>query len=106
MAWGTEEEVERRNRILVAVYAYAYEICNESLISDYAFDALALAIRPEMSTGHNQLDEFFRAEFSPETGVWVRKHPNLPGLRRIYRGIRYGFKADVEHHSGADPQAA
>ena len=91
MAWGTDIEIERRNRIHVAVHAYAYEIKNETLISDHEFDALARSIRPEISTGNNQMDRFFRDVFTPDTGVWIRRHPEIVGIRRIYNGLTKGF---------------
>lgn len=84
MTWGTDEEVERRNRVRLSVWAYAYELQNDTLASDEAFDKLALLIRPEVSTGNKKLDRFFRTHFDPSTGMWVRKHPDLKGLHRTY----------------------
>ena len=82
-AWGSEVERERKRRIDVAVWAYAYEIENVSIVDDATFDREALLIRPEMSTGNGRLDRFFRAEFSPHTGQWVHRHPDKAGLKRI-----------------------
>lgn len=84
-AWGSVVEQERRNRILLSVYAYTYEFLSESIVTDSEFDQLALRIRPEVSTGNDQLDNFFRTRFSPDTGQWVHEHPDLPGLDRIVR---------------------
>jgi hypothetical protein len=88
MPWGSPEEIERRNRIRIAVWAYAYEIMDDTLVSDAEFDALALKIDPTVSTGNRKLDRFFRAEFSPATGMWVRKHPDQRGLHRTYLRIK------------------
>ena len=73
--WGTEVERERLRRINVTVWAYAYEVESNPLVDDATYDREALLIRPEMETGNTLLDEFFRSEFSPHTGMWVHRHP-------------------------------
>lgn len=88
MSWGSPEEVERRNRIRLATWAYAYELLDDPVASDAEFDALCLAIRPEVPTGHKALDHFFATEFSPATGMWVRKHPDQRGLHRTYLRLK------------------
>lgn len=88
MTWGTPEERERRNRIRVAVAAYAYEVIGDPVLSDGEYDALAQQIDPTRMTGHPVFDEFFLVEYSPFTGMWVRKHPDPQGLRRGYARIR------------------
>jgi hypothetical protein len=44
-----------------------------------------------MKTGHAKLDRFFATEFSPSTGQWIYKHPELAGidatLRRVWPDI-------------------
>lgn len=82
--WGNDVEIEIRNRIQLSICAYAYEFANTSLISDAEFDAAAFAIRPQISTGNEELDKFFREEFTPSTGMWIRKHPDLPGVVQRY----------------------
>ena len=83
--------VETRNRIRLAVAAYAYEVENDSVMSDAEFDALARSINPLVSTGNPTLDWFFLTSFSPDTGSWVHRHPGIEGLRRIW----------VDYHSRA-----
>lgn len=75
--------VETRNRIRLAVAAYAYEVEDSPIMSDAEFDRLARSIRPTMTTGSARLDWFFLTQFDPSTGVWVHKHPDKAGLRRI-----------------------
>lgn len=82
--WGSEEEIERRNRIRLTFAAYAYEFENHSIMTDDEFDALSRKIRPEMSTGKKVLDDFFRLEFEPDTGMWIRKHPFIHTIRNRY----------------------
>jgi hypothetical protein len=77
-------EVERRKRIQLSVYAYAYEMLDVSLVDDHAFDALARSIRPGLCTGHKIMDKFFKTEFHADTGMWIHKHPQLEGIKRIY----------------------
>ena len=84
MKWGTPVEIERRSRILLCIAAYAYEYQSVSLVSDEEFDAAAQAINPSMDTGNPIMDEFFRTEFSPSTGMWIRKHPDLDGIVNRY----------------------
>lgn len=81
--WGSPIEIERRRRIDVAAWAYAYEIDGDPLVSDAIYDSEAAKIDPSVSTGHARLDEFFRCEFAPYTGQWVRSHPELHKLARV-----------------------
>lgn len=80
----SEIEIERRNRIRLSVFCYAYELMGDSLISDHEWDKLAYKIRPELSTGNDLLDEFFRNEFKPHTGQWVWAHPEQSKLHELY----------------------
>jgi hypothetical protein len=84
VTWGTRVEVERRDRIRLAVAAYAYEIADAPIMSDADFDRLAWAIDRQTTTGHPVYDEFFLAHFTPHTGMWVRLWPDLPSLKRLY----------------------
>jgi hypothetical protein len=56
----------------------------ESTMSDAEFDAQCQLIDPLEPTGNAQLDEFFRIEFAPDTGMWIGKHPDLRGVRATY----------------------
>lgn len=80
---------EARNRIRLSVAAYAYEVLSTSIISDSDFDALCLRINPEIPTGNEKMDKFFREEFDPSTGVWIWKHPELHLIHNIYKEV-YG----------------
>lgn len=82
--WGSQQEVERRNRIRLSVAAFAYEVMDAPIMPDYEYDELARSIRPSVATGHNVLDVFFRFTFSPDTGMWVHHHPELDKLARLY----------------------
>ena len=87
MPWGSPIEIERRRRILLSIWAYAYEFENDSLVSDVRFDKEARLVDVSVSTGNPKLDAFFREHFQPDTGMWVQNHPELNKLTRIY--IRY-----------------
>lgn len=91
--WGNKVEVERNNRIKLAMAAYAYEIDNHSIMSDSEYDKLSLKIRPEIDTGDEVLDPFFREKFEPDTGQWIHDYPKerLEKLSVIYRAV-YGRK--------------
>lgn len=79
---------EIRNRIRVAVAAYAYEIRNDPIMTDAEFDRLAREINIDLSTGNQKLDDFFWEHFTPNSGMWVHQHPEPEGLERIYRMMK------------------
>lgn len=83
--WGSEVEKERRRRILLSIYAYAYEKCDDSLISDGEFDKMCLQVNPKLETDNKKLDDFFKNEFDPSTGQWIHKHPELHKIAELYR---------------------
>ena len=80
-------EIERRNRIRASLGAYAYEIMDDPIFSDAEYDAICLKIQPEVDTGHEVMDDFFRTEFSPDTGMWINRHPEWQDIARIYRNL-------------------
>ena len=75
---------EIRNRIRLSVAAYAYEYIDDPIMSDTDFDALALKINPNENTGNRKLDNFFKKEFMPDTGMWIHKHPEKEKLKNLY----------------------
>lgn len=75
---------EVRNRIRLAVAAYAYEIAADPIMSDAEFDKLARSIRPRELTGASLPDLFFLESFEPHTGSWIHDHPDLTGIARLY----------------------
>lgn len=83
-SWGSKVEIEVRRRIKLAAAAYAYEYENESIISDAEYDKESLLVNPKLATGNSRLDCFFRDNFNPDTGQWIRKHPDLPRIKKIY----------------------
>lgn len=83
MLFEESSSVERRRRIRVAAWAYAYEVMNESLVSDHVFDAECLKVDLSVSTGDKKMDAWFKKHFDPSTGMWVRNHPDQAGLARI-----------------------
>lgn len=76
---------EIRNRIILAVAAYAYEYMDDPIMSDTEFDQLALKINPNEKTGNRKLDNFFKKHFMPDTGMWIHKHPEKEKLEFIYK---------------------
>jgi hypothetical protein len=83
--WGSEVEVERRNRIRLTLAAYAYEFDDNPIMSDAEFDDISSKINPDIATGNKQCDKFFREKFDPNTGMWIRQHPFLRRVDRAYR---------------------
>lgn len=87
---GLTEKV-RRNRIRLAVAAWAYENDKRPTMSDAEYDRLSVTVDTQrrIATGNSRLDNFFRRQFDPSTGLWVHKHPNKAGLERIYYQVHY-----------------
>ena len=82
---GVNQEI--RNRIRLSVAAYAYEFKDDPIMSDEDFDKLAKQINPDKKTGNRKLDNFFRKEFSTDTGMWIHKHPEKNKLEQIYENF-------------------
>lgn len=76
---------ERRRRIRISLAALAYERYDSPIISDGEFDALCHAIIPTMETGHEKIDAFFRTVFSPSTGSWIHRHPEIERINNLLR---------------------
>lgn len=83
-SWGSVVEKQTRLRIKLAIYAYAYEIENQSLISDEEYDKMSLEVDTSIKTSNRKMDNFFKKHFDPSTGVWVRKHPEIRKLSYLY----------------------
>jgi hypothetical protein len=82
-----EIEFERRKRICVSLWAWAYEKHSASIVSDSHFDKTCLSIDTSVKTGNKRLDAFFESEFHPDTGQWVHKHPEKPKLEKLYQRL-------------------
>lgn len=76
---------EIKNRIRISVAAYAYEYKDDPVMSDAEFDSLSQKINPNEKTGNRKLDNFFKKHFQPDTGMWIRHHPEKNKLDYIYR---------------------
>lgn len=86
--WGSEVEIERKRRINLAAWAYAYEIENDPIVDDATFDREAALVRPNIETGRPELDQFFKTIFAPFTGQWIHEHPDKEKLPRICAAMR------------------
>ena len=76
---------EIRNRIKLSVAAYAYEFLGDSIMTDHQYDELSLEINPNEKTGNEKMDNFFKTQFEPCTGMWIRKHPEIKRLDYLYK---------------------
>ena len=75
---------ETRLRIKLSVWAYAYEVQNNSLASDAEFDFYSYMVDLKKQTSRVDMDVFFKTEFEPCTGMWIHKHPDLAGIENLY----------------------
>jgi len=83
--WGHPIEVERRNRIRLSIAAYAYEFESNPIMDDVAYDKLSYSINTKIATGNSRLDRFFKSNFDPFSGLWIRLHPDLEGIKYLYK---------------------
>lgn len=79
---------EIRNRIRLSLASYSYEFHDDSLMTDAEYDKLSREINPNEKTGNELIDRFFREEFMVDSGMWIRKHPELWKLKHIYKTLR------------------
>lgn len=74
---------QRRLRIRLSVWAYAYEFMSESLVSDSYFDAACSQIDLTINTENSKLDIWWKENFTPSTGMWIRRHPDLSRIEEL-----------------------
>ena len=84
--------MERRNRIILSIAAYAYEVENDSIMLDHEFDEKCKSVNLNVNTGNRKLDNWFKKHFDPSTGQWIHKHPELNRIKQLYR--KYYSKAE------------
>ena len=84
MTWGSPKEIETRRRMRLCVWAYAYEYKNHSIVSDAVFDVESYQVNLAIETDRLDLDYWFRANFEPSTGMWIRQHPDLEKIGQLY----------------------
>lgn len=79
---------------MVAVWAYAYEFKDVSLVSDGAFDEVCRQVERDIKikTGKPHLDNWFLHHFQAHTGQWIHHHPELRKVAETYD--RYFADAD------------
>lgn len=82
--WGNRVEREIRLRIRLSIAAYAYEMADDSIMSDGDFDQLCKKVDLSVKTGNRKMDAFFKKHFDPSTGQWIHNHPDQSKLRHLY----------------------
>jgi len=82
--WGSIVEKEIKNRIRIAIAAYAYEYLDESIMSDAEFDKMCLQVNLKVDTGNKKMDSYFKKHFDASTGQWIRKHPEIKKIAMLY----------------------
>jgi hypothetical protein len=81
----TKGEIETRRRIKLAIWAYAYEIENVSLVPDCVYDVECRLVDLSVATARGDLDAWFCSSFDPSTGMWIHHHPELNKIQQLYR---------------------
>lgn len=81
---------ETRRRVKLTVWAYAYEFQDDPLVSDAEFDGECLLVDLTISTNRPDLDAWWRENFSPHTGQWIHRHPELSVVADLYQNFYKG----------------
>lgn len=89
----TPVEREVRRRIKLAVWAYAYEVAGDALVSDEEFDRECMMVNVDINTGKPELDKWWRENFQAHTSQWIHKHPDLPAVQELYETQYKGKQA-------------
>ncbi|RID91843.1 hypothetical protein D2N39_11435 [Gemmobacter lutimaris] len=84
---------ETRRRVRLTLWAYAYEFRHDALVPDAVFDAEARRVDLSRSTSRPDLDQWWRDNFDPSTGVWIRRHPELTVVARLYVTLKRAKRA-------------
>lgn len=119
MSWGARVEIVRRERILLSVAAYSYEMASHSIMSDQEFDKLALSVfknkdvdttldvtDPKQKARYIKLDKFFATRFDPYTGQWIYNHPELDRIVCLYNTYYIGKQNGQELASSENKEEA
>lgn len=80
----TPSEYQTWLRMRLSVAAFAYEFDATSIMSDSEFDQMCLKVDTSIPTARPDLDEWFKDNFEPATGMWIRDHPELTKIEAIY----------------------
>ena len=82
---------EIRNRIRIAIAAWAYEYMDDPIMDDFEYDELSRKIDLSKKTGNELMDKFFEEEFHPDTGMWIHRHPQKDKLKILYEKYYKGY---------------
>lgn len=85
----TKIERERQRRIVISLWAYAYEFRDQIFVGDAEFDKVCNEIDLDINTGNEEMDDWFREHFYPDTGQWIHDHPHLERLEEIYQSLKH-----------------
>ena len=93
-SWGNPSEIQTKLRIMLSAAAFAYEFQpnEEPLCSDGEFDEACKMVDVSIPTSRPDLDDFFRKEFDPSTGVWIHNHPELVKVEAYTNYLRRNRK--------------
>ena len=81
------EALEKKRRIQLSVWAWAYEQYNVSFVPDAKYDSESLKVNLNVATDRPDLDIWFKDNFMNCSGMWIHKHPELSRIDEIVFGI-------------------
>lgn len=80
----TPSEYQTWIRIRLSIAAFAYEFDATSIMTDAEFDKMCLEVDTSVPTTRPDLDLWFKENFNPATGMWIRDHPEIKGIEALY----------------------
>ncbi len=78
---------QKKIRVQLAVWAFAYEVYSHSFVTDSQYDKQSLLVDLSIATDREDLDSWFKDNYSPYTGQWVLEHPEKDRLNTIVQGL-------------------
>lgn len=81
----TPVEQERRRRVVITWWAFCYEVKDDPRVTDNEYDHMARAVDLSVDCGDGDIEEWFKTNFLPHSGIWVLNHPELDRLEKRYK---------------------
>lgn len=85
-------ESQKKLRIHVSLWAYAYEVEGYIIVPDADYDRISKMIDVSIDTDNPNLDQWFRKNFNHDTGSWIYDHPHFDRFAQIYKNVISGLK--------------
>ena len=86
----TSREIEKRRRINVALWSFAYAVMNDPIVPDNVYDVVATSVNLKGFTDNIRLDIWFENNFRTSTCAWIWSHPDFEKIAQMYYRLNRG----------------